>query len=186
LLHSLKEFATGSSRARWVQSLLPPYFSECIVDFANGITERQLSGLMQHYGIWPPWCFFRRPKKLKSFGAKSWMYHGYLRHAHPNCCNRPAICQAVWVLGIKWLHGCHRWPTHVEMQEAVYSGSVCKAYNSVQHLHSLITCCNKCMKLQDDCMKCRPLFSCHMRNVILNKKLSKKQIFIMYFFLLSD
>jgi len=74
-----------------------------ILDFANGTTLRQLLSLLQHLESELERCFFRGLKIQNLFVAKSGLWSGCSRHSHPHCCNKAAICQATWGIGVKWL-----------------------------------------------------------------------------------
>lgn len=91
--------------------------------------------------LWPPRCFFRGPRKWKSFDAKT-----------PQSLTHCSLVSEIW-MGVSrtsalqlwpctndffvfflslWKHlGDYRFQSLVEIQEAPHRGSVCKAQNSV-------------------------------------------------------
>lgn len=96
--------------------------------------------------LWPPRCFFRGPRKSKSFDAKN-----------PQSLTHCSLVSEIW-MGVSWTSalqlwlctsdffflpppsekylGDYRFRSLVEVQEAPHSGSVCKAQNSVLKVYS--------------------------------------------------
>lgn len=124
--------------------------------------------------------------QVTAFSVKSGLYIGLSRHSHRKCHNKAAICWAVRGLGIKWLASFRSsagasWWSHIPNCSGSATGCLrvfpfTKPRILCWRVHSLITCCDKCINLQ--LWKSRLLFSFLMRIVILNKKFLKKQIWI--------